>query len=133
MQSGPRQTATPPAPGDAVESFLASLAHGDLPSLAEAICRDACFVTRDGTTIHGRERIGALLGQLVAAGLEVRPLSSHAIQVSDFALIATSWQLRLPAQPQLLLQRTDAMLALAEREGSWKLLLIAPWGWPRRP
>jgi ketosteroid isomerase-like protein len=130
MQSGSYGAATSSTPGDAVEQFLTNLAEGALPSLAEAICRDACFVTRDGTTIQGRERIGALLGQLIAAGLQVASLSRHAIQLGDFALIATSWELRLPAQPKPLLQRTDATLALAEREGSWKLLLIAPWGWP---
>lgn len=130
MQPGPGGATTSSGPADTVDRFLAGLAQGDLPPLAEAICRDACFVTRDGTVIHGRERIGALLGQLIGVGFEVAPLSGQAIQVGDFALLTASWEVRLPARPQPLTQRTEATLALAEREGSWKLLLIAPWGWP---
>lgn len=123
-------TATPSKPSEAVEGFLALLEAGDLAALANSLCRDACFLTQDATTIQGRESIAALLAQLQESGLRVTSLTSHSLWLGDFALVTTRWKLHLPAQPRPLLQTTEAMLALARREGRWKLLLIAPWGWP---
>lgn len=127
---GVTATATPAKPSEAVEGFLALLEAGDLAALGNSLCRDACFLTQDATTIQGREPVAALLAQLQASGLRVTSLTSHALWLGDFALVTTRWRLRLPARPVPLLQTTEAMLALAHREGQWKLLLIAPWGWP---
>lgn len=123
-------SATEARPAEAVEGFLALLETGDLAALADSLCRDACFLTQDATTIQGRERITALLAQLQESGLSVTSLARQSLRLGDFALVTTRWKLRLPARPQPLVQTTEAMLALAHREGRWKLLLIAPWGWP---
>lgn len=117
-------------PAAALKAFMEALAAGDLQGLSLHLCRDACFITRDATTIHGRERIVALLAQLESSGLRVSPRSMQAIPFADFALASARWTIRVPAHPQPLLQTTEATLALARRESRWKLLLIAPWGWP---
>lgn len=123
-------TATPSKPSEVVEGFLALLEGGEPAALANSLCRDACFVTQDATTIQGREPVAALLTQLQESRLRVTSLASNALSLGDFALVTTRWRLHLPAQPAPLMQTTEAMFALARREGRWKLLLIAPWGWP---
>lgn len=123
-------TAAVDEPLAAVDRFLRALARGDVEKLSSQLCRDACFLTQDATAIHGRARVGALLGQLVNANLRVLSERCHAIPMGDFALVCARWEMRLSTHAGPLSQTTDATLALARRESRWKLLLIAPWGWP---
>lgn len=117
-------------PGAAFDSFLLALERRELRVLAAALCRDVCFLTPDRTPISGRDRVTSLLAQLLKTGLSVNPGSRRAIQLADFALLSIGLQLHLPAQPRPLVQSSEATIAFVNRESRWKLLLIAPWGWP---
>jgi ketosteroid isomerase-like protein len=123
-------TSAAAAPEDALESFLDAVERGDHRSLSDLLCRDVCFLTQDSTAIRGRDRVLSLLTQLIAAGVDVRSISSHTLQIADFALVSASWRLGRERPPTALRQTTAASLVLSLREGTWKLLLLAPWGWP---
>lgn len=116
-------------PEETLEHFLEAIESGDSRPLPGLLCRDVCFITQDATAIRGRDRVAALVAQLMAAGIDVRSLSSYTLRIADFALVSAQWRLGLNARAASLLQTTEASLALSLREGSWKLLLVAPWGW----
>lgn len=63
--------------------------------------------------------------------MDVRSLAHHSLQIASFALVSARWRLSFRARDVPLVQTTEATLVLADREGRWKLLLVAPWGCPR--
>lgn len=113
-----------------LESFLAALNRESRQSLGHLLCRDVTFLTQDATGIRGRERVAALLSQLRTDGFKVRSGASYEMTLTEVALISLGWELRLTNDVETVVQRTEAMLIFAHRESRWKLLFIAPWGWP---
>ncbi len=118
-------------PEEVVGQLIDALGHGDDTAVPDLLCRDVCFLTQDATAIYGRDRVVSLISQLVAARVDVRSLAQHSLRITSFALVSAQWRLSFRARKEPLVQTTQATLVLADREGSWKLLLLAPWGCPR--
>jgi hypothetical protein len=118
------------APEDVLQVFFDALERGCVPPPEQTLCRDVTFVTQDATAIRGRERVASLLAQLIGVRLQVLPGSSHMMELGEFALASAGWEIRLSNSTGSMVQRTEANLVFALRESRWKLLLIAPWGWP---
>jgi len=119
-------------PDEVVDRLIAALVHADNTAIPALLCREVCFLTQDATAIYGRDRVVPLIAQLIAAEVDVRSLAHHSLQIASFALVSARWRLSFRARETPLVQTTEATLVLADREGSWKLLLVAPWGCPRR-
>jgi ketosteroid isomerase-like protein len=118
-------------PDEVVDRLIAALARANNADIPPLLCRDVCFLTQDATAVYGRDRVVSLIAQLIAAGVDVRSLAHHSLQITSFALVSARWRLSFRARDEPLVQTTEATLVLADREGSWKLLLLAPWGCPR--
>ncbi|HET9154028.1 MAG TPA: nuclear transport factor 2 family protein [Solirubrobacterales bacterium] len=118
-------------PDEVIDLLIAALARGDNAAIPRLLCRDVCFLTQDATAIYGRDRVASLIAQLVAAGVDVCSLAQSSLQIGSIAMVSARWRLSFRAREEPLVQTTEATLVLADREGSWKHLLVAPWGCPR--
>jgi len=117
-------------PEEVIDRLIAALGRGDNAGITRLLCRDVCFLTQDATAVYGRDRVSSLIAQLIAAGVDVRSLAHHTLQIGSLALVSARWKLSFRARDEPLVQATEPTLVLVVREGSWKLLLLAPWGWP---
>lgn len=112
-------------------SFVRALSTGDLEGATACFARDACLITPDATVVHGRERIRALLAQLVARRTEIKVELSTVIGGGDVILASERWRVRSGAggEAPRVEQVLDSTLVLRQVEGEWKLAIAAPWGW----
>jgi ketosteroid isomerase-like protein len=134
-----------PAPGLATQAapassakqasrpLAAALSAGELEAAAACFARDACLITPDATTIHGRDQIRAILLQLIAMRPIVEVEQRGMLIAGGVALGTETWTIRLNAdEPTPFAQTSDSTAVLRRIEGAWKLQISAPWGWGER-
>jgi ketosteroid isomerase-like protein len=126
-------TVSPPLP-DAPErtslAFAEALNAGDLRAASSFFAREACLLTPDATVIRGREDIRAILVQLIVGRVQVLVEAQGMLAAGDMALSTERWTIRSNggnAAPHI--QTSSSTIVLRHLEGSWKLLVLAPWGW----
>src|SRR5690242_1637804 len=56
---------------DAVYAFASALSQGDVSDAAACFTREGCLITPDGTAVHGRSEIAAIVAQMVARRTEI--------------------------------------------------------------
>jgi ketosteroid isomerase-like protein len=117
----------PSTPEQALRSFAEALGSCDLDAATYCFARDACFLTRDATLIHGREEIRGILAQLIAMRLQVQVEQRSMLPLGDVALSSERWRMRFGAAAPFE-QISQATIVLRLIENRWKLLLAAPWG-----
>jgi ketosteroid isomerase-like protein len=109
--------------------FAQMLNDGDLRGAGACFSRDSCFVTQDGTAIHGRDRIRSTLAQLIVAQTKIGIGASNVLVCGEVAWAQQSWTIRSHAvavDPYE--QRTRSTLVLRLIEGNiWKLAIVMPW------
>jgi ketosteroid isomerase-like protein len=110
-------------------AFVRALSSGDLDSAIACFARDGCLVTPDLTAVHGRDRIRPVLAQLVAARVEIRVESGGLIAAGDALLARERWTIRTGGAATAQVQTSEPTLVMRLIEGSWKLVIAAPWGW----
>lgn len=127
------ESATPrgTSPTGTCVSFARALSGGDLDQAAAWFARDACLITPDATAIHGRERIRAVLAQMVARGTEIRVELSSTVGAGEVILAHQRWRVRAGNREARIQQTLNAVLILRQIEGIWKLSIAAPWGYGR--
>ncbi len=119
----------PSTPEQALCSFAEALDSSDLDAAVLCFARDAGFLTRDATLIHGREEIRAILAQLIAMRLQVQVEQRSMLPLGDVALSSERWRMRFAAPDGAPFEQTSrATVVLRRIEDRWKLLLAAPWG-----
>ena len=126
--------ATLEAPGDVRErlGLARALSDGDLGAALACFAREACLITPDATAIHGRDRIGPVLAQLIASGIEVEVESSTVVAGDGVVLACERWLVRSGVASSRFARTIHPTLVMRQVEGSWKLAIAAPWGWPDR-
>jgi ketosteroid isomerase-like protein len=108
--------------------FTAALGAGDVARAAACFTREGCLVTPDGTAVHGRAGIAAILAQLVARRtvIEIGQLTMR--QAGDVALAGGSLTLRSDGpEGTRVAQSCAPTVAIRRIEGSWKIAILAPW------
>lgn len=111
-------------------ALAAALSAGDLEAASACFARDACLITPDATTIRGRDHIRAILFQLIAMRPTVQVEQRGMLVAGDVALGTESWTIRLNGLDLTpFAQTSDSTAVLRRIEGTWKLLISAPWGW----
>jgi ketosteroid isomerase-like protein len=118
-------------PAEARIEFLRALHAGNRKAAVACMARDACFVTPDATVIRGRPDIAAILGQLTATGMELdaEPLCS-ALIAGNTAVSPERWSVTSAGEGAERLVQTFASRSIMIRaEGTWRFLILAPWGW----
>jgi ketosteroid isomerase-like protein len=115
-------------PEEAAAGFVSDLLAGDSDSAALRFSRRGCFVTADGTAIHGREQIGSVLAQLVAICQSVEVELRSLLVAGDVALCSEHWTMRFAGNGGPAVTRTSRSASVIGRvEGTWKLMVVAPW------
>jgi ketosteroid isomerase-like protein len=110
-------------------AFVRALSQGDLDSATACFARDGCLITPDLTAVHGRDRIRPVLAQLIAAAVQVRVDQSNSLHAGETLIARERWTIRLGGNGRRFEQTCDPTLVLRKVEGSWKLVIAAPWGW----
>jgi uncharacterized protein (TIGR02246 family) len=120
------------APSLALQVFAAALETADTNRAASCFARQAILVTADGTNLHGREDIAALLSQLIVCHTTVSFAELAVIEAEQTALISGICSMRRKGpDPLWFTQRSDLTAVVREIEGRWKFTILAPWGKPR--
>lgn len=115
-------------------AFVYSLNVGNLNRATACFSRDACLITPDATAVYGRDRIRPILSQLIARRAQIEVESSTVLTAGDVALASERWAVRSNGvEGSRFEQAFDSTLILRRIEESWKLAIVAPWGWVRRP
>jgi uncharacterized protein (TIGR02246 family) len=126
----PSAGSTPaPAPAEnALYAFIAALSDGNLDAAAACFTREGCMVTPDGTAVHGRSEITAILAQLIARRTEIEVAQLVLRRAGDVALATGRLTLRSDGpEGARIEQACDPTLALRRVEGRWKIAILAPW------
>jgi ketosteroid isomerase-like protein len=123
-------SATVAAPSQAISDvFAQALNAGDLPSAASCFARDGCLITPDLTAIHGRERIRPVLAQLIAGGIAIEVERANAVDAGGVQIARERWTIQRGRGATGFEQVCEPTLVLCFIEGSWRLMIAAPWGW----
>lgn len=86
------------------------------------------MVTPDGTSVHGRSEIIAILAQMVARRTELVVEQIFVRRAGDVALAGGRLTLRSDGPEGARIEQScDPSLALRRIEGSWKIAILAPW------
>jgi uncharacterized protein (TIGR02246 family) len=126
----PPPAAAPEPPQQTAIELAAALTAGDHHAAASHFARDACFLTPDSTSVRGRAQIHRILAQMTAMRFAVRVTPLNTLVVGDVALCSARWQTRLDGAEGSRLAQASAGLSVLKRiDGSWKLMVAAPWGW----
>lgn len=111
---------------------MQALNRGDLDPAANCFARDGCLVTPDATAIYGRERIRAVLAQMVSRRTEIQVELSSSVGIGEVVLIHQRWRISSGEQRgERFEQVSDAVLVVRRIEERWKLSIAAPWGYRR--
>jgi ketosteroid isomerase-like protein len=123
--------AAPPSSANNASPALASaLSAGDLDSAVAGFARDGALITRSATTIRGRDRIRAVLGQLIAMRPAVEVEQLGLLVAGEVALATENWTVRLEgSEGAPFTQISNSTAVLRCIQGTWKLQIAAPWGW----
>jgi uncharacterized protein (TIGR02246 family) len=120
--------ATEAGPEIAVTGFAAALSAGDVRATAALFTRDGCLITPDGTAVHGRADIAAVLAQITArrTELEVERIAVH--RAGEVALVTGHLTMRSDGpEDTRFFQPCDTTMVARMVEGCWKLAVVAPW------
>lgn len=108
-------------------TFASVLSAGDLEGAAACFARDGCLITPDGTAVHGRDRIRAVLAQMVLRHTEIDVELSSSVSSGDVMLVRERWRVRSGEGDAQLEQTLYPTLVLRQIEATWKLSIAAPW------
>jgi ketosteroid isomerase-like protein len=118
---------------EAASTALAALGEAmrarDLASAVACFARDACIRTPDATVMHGRERVGQVLAQLLAMPLTIKATVHTLATSGDVAIGEGTWLVSSFAGLDGRLQQTHRTTFVFRRlEGVWKIAIAFPWG-----
>ncbi|HEY6731523.1 MAG TPA: nuclear transport factor 2 family protein [Solirubrobacterales bacterium] len=125
------ENASPPTPSASRSclSFAQALSAGELDAAASCFARDGCLITPDATTIHGRDGIRGVLGQMVIRRTEIQVELSTAVGTGDVILVHQRWRISSGERKGARIAQTlHPTLVLKLIEDTWKLAIAAPWG-----
>lgn len=112
----------------AAGEFSAALNNGDLERALACMALGSWLVTPDATEVKGRERIRAVLAQLVASRVEFEVQARSVREDGQLALVSERWRIRSPAPGCSYHEQLSYPLLVARRiAGEWKLVHLAPW------
>jgi ketosteroid isomerase-like protein len=112
----------------AVHAFAAALSTGNLSAATARFTRSACLLTPDGTEIHGREGIAAVLSQLISRRTQISIEQLVLREAGDVVLASALCTIRSDGpEGSRFVQTSAPTLVLQKVEGAWKIAVADPW------
>ncbi len=113
---------------ETLNAFIIALSRGELAAATACFTREGSMVTPDGTAVHGRSDIGAILAQLIATRTEVQIEQLAMRAAGDVALATGRLTLRSDGpEGSRVEQSCEPTVALRMVENRWKIAILAPW------
>lgn len=113
---------------NALYAFAAALSSGDRTAAAACFTREGCLITPDGTAVHGREDVAAILAQLIARRTEIEVEQLAVRRAGDVALGTGRLTLRSDGPAEARIEQSCSLaLALSRVEDAWKIAILSPW------
>ena len=111
-----------------LHAFIAAIGAGDRRAAAACFTREGCLVTPDGTAVHGRPEIAAILAQMIARNTEIEVEQLAIRPAGDVALAGGRLAMSSDGpEGRRVVQACRSSLVLREVEGAWKIAILAPW------
>lgn len=116
-------------PEFAIHAFAAALNTGNLSAATARFTRTACLLTPDGTEIHGREGIAAVLSQLISRRTQISIEQIVLRDAGEVVLASALCTIRSDGpEGSRFVQTSAPTLVLQKVEDAWKIAVAAPWG-----
>jgi ketosteroid isomerase-like protein len=110
------------------ERFAGALMAGDPAAAARLFSPAGTCLSRDGTEVHGRGQIGALLAQVTDSEHRLVIRLGRTLLGGDVALSTQFWTRHSkPARREGFESRSTARLVLGRGEAGWQILIASPW------
>lgn len=123
----PAEAASTPAE-NALYSFAAAVRDGKTALAAACFTREGTMITPDGTAVHGRADVAALLAQLTARRTEIEVEQLVVRRAGDVALATGRLKLRSDGAAGARIEQSCSLnLVLRHLEGAWKIAILSPW------
>jgi len=123
--------AAPTPAENALHSFAAAIRDGDIAAAAACFTREGTMITPDGTAVHGRADVAALLIQLTARRTEIEVEQLVVRRAGDVALATGRLRLRSDGPAEARIEQSCSLnLVLRHLEGIWKIAILSPWALP---
>lgn len=114
-------------------AFVTVIGKGDHMAAARCFTREGCLITPDGTAIHGREDVAAIVAQMVARRTEIEVDQLTVREAGDVALVGGRMTMRTAGiEGRPIVQTFDPTAVLHRVEGAWRIAVLAPWTDPGR-
>jgi ketosteroid isomerase-like protein len=111
-----------------IHAFAAALSTGNLSVAMARFTRTACLLTPDGTEIHGREGIAAVLSQLISRRTQISIEQLVLRSAGEVVLASALCTIRSDGpEGSRFVQTSSPTLVLQKVEGTWKIAVAAPW------
>ena len=109
-------------------AFTSALSGGDAAAAGACFMREGCLITPDGTAIHGRSEIVAILGQMTARRTEIEIEQLVVREAADVALATGRLKMRSDGpEGRRVTQGCAATATLRLVEDAWKVAILSPW------
>jgi ketosteroid isomerase-like protein len=116
------------SPEFVIHAFAAALSTGNLSVAMARFTRAACLLTPDGTEIHGREGIAAVLSQLISRRTHISVEQLVLRHAGEVVLANALCSIRSDGpEGSRFVQTSSPTLVLQKVEGVWKIAVAAPW------
>lgn len=117
-------------PQQVSHAFAGAINVSDLEAATYCFAKDGCLITPDATAIRGREEIRPILAQLIARGTRIEVKASSVLVNGEVALGSERWAIRSAGAEGTVFEQSSCPVIVARLvKGTWKLAIVAPWGW----
>ena len=117
-------------PTQVIQHFAELMSAGDTKSALALYESDATFVVEPGTTVTGRDAIGATLETFAALRPTLEGDIEQVVETDDLALVANRWVLNGtgPDGTPVQLAGRSADVLRRGADGKWRIAIDDPWG-----
>jgi ketosteroid isomerase-like protein len=110
------------------EHFAGALIAGDARGAALLFATAGTCLSRDGTEVHGRGPIAALLAQLTSSEHRLQVRLGRTVLGGEVALSTQFWTRRSQARGREGFEATSVARLVLGRDGErWRILIASPW------
>jgi uncharacterized protein (TIGR02246 family) len=117
-------------PEEALRSVTEYINTGNLDSLMVLYESDACFASRPGQFIKGRDGIRQSMQGFVNMRGKLESKIKRVLQASDLALVISEWSFSGtgPDGNPVNLASTATDVLRQQSDGTWRIIIDNPWG-----
>ena len=119
-----------PTPEDLLSSQVEEFNKGNIDFLMTLYEKDACFASKKGQVVNGKESIRRAFQDLIDMGGKLEARAKRVLHAGNLALLITEWSIKgtePDGRPTDLTGRGTIVLR-KQSDGNWLMVIENPWG-----